>query len=57
MGVVGYTVGGVLFWPITAAADVLHAWRDWVPTVPEEVTSVGRVIHSLRVCLRSGHRA
>jgi FAD binding domain len=35
---------GALFWPIDAAAEVLHAWRQWVPTVPQEVTSVGRLL-------------
>jgi hypothetical protein len=24
---------------------VLHAWREWLPCVPEAVTSVGRVLH------------
>lgn len=35
---------GVLFWPIDAASEVLHAWRRWTPTVPDEVTSVGRLL-------------
>ena len=35
---------GVLFFPVERAGEVLHAWRDWVETVPEEVTSVGRVL-------------
>ena len=35
---------GALFWPIDAAADVLHAWRQWTSTVPEEITSVGRLL-------------
>lgn len=34
----------MLFWPIDAAADVLHAWQQWVTTVPDEVTSVGRLL-------------
>jgi FAD/FMN-containing dehydrogenase len=34
---------GALFFPIERAAEVLHAWREWVEDVPEEVTSVGRV--------------
>ncbi len=25
---------GVLFWPIERAAEILHAWRDWIETVP-----------------------
>ena len=36
---------GDLFFPIERAAEVLHAWREWVATVPDELTSVGRVLH------------
>lgn len=35
---------GVMFWPLERAAEILHAWREWVETVPEEVTSVGRLM-------------
>ena len=35
---------GVLFFPLERAAEVLHAWREWVPSVPESVTSIGRVL-------------
>ena len=35
---------GTLFWPIERAGEVLHAWRRWVRTVPDEVTSVGRIM-------------
>ncbi len=35
---------GVLFWPIERAAEILHAWREWIEDVPEEVTSVGRLL-------------
>jgi UDP-N-acetylenolpyruvoylglucosamine reductase len=35
---------GALFFPLERASEVLHAWREWVDTVPEEVTSVGRVM-------------
>jgi FAD/FMN-containing dehydrogenase len=35
---------GVLFFPIERSAEVLHAWREWTDTVPEEVTSVGRLL-------------
>ena len=34
---------GILFFPLERAADVLRAWRRWVETVPDEVTSVGRL--------------
>src|SRR5213593_65750 len=35
---------GILFFPIERASEVLHAWREWLPTAPEEVTSVGRLL-------------
>ena len=35
---------GVLFFPLARAGEVLHAWREWVQTVPDEVTSVGRML-------------
>jgi hypothetical protein len=35
---------GVLFWPIERAGEILAAWREWVDTVPDEVTSVGRLL-------------
>jgi hypothetical protein len=35
---------GVLYWPIERAAEVLAAWRAWVDTVPDEVTSLGRLL-------------
>jgi FAD/FMN-containing dehydrogenase len=35
---------GVLFFPWERSAQVLHAWREWTATVPEEMTSVGRIM-------------
>jgi FAD/FMN-containing dehydrogenase len=35
---------GALFFPIGRAGQVLHAWRTWTGTVPDEVTSVGRIL-------------
>jgi hypothetical protein len=35
---------GALFFPLERAGEVLKAWREWVDTVPDEVTSVGRVM-------------
>lgn len=35
---------GVLFFPIERAEEVLQAWREWVPTLPDEVTSIGRLL-------------
>ena len=35
---------GILFWPIERSSEILEAWRRWTEDVPEEVTSVGRVL-------------
>ncbi len=35
---------GVLFWPIERAAEILHAWRDWIETVPVECELLGRML-------------
>ena len=35
---------GALFFPWERSAEVLHAWRAWTETVPDEVTSVGRIM-------------
>jgi FAD/FMN-containing dehydrogenase len=35
---------GVLFFPWERSAEVLHAWHEWTASVPEEMTSVGRII-------------
>jgi FAD/FMN-containing dehydrogenase len=35
---------GVLFFPITRAEEVLQAWREWLPSVPDTVSSVGRLL-------------
>ena len=35
---------GVMFWPVERATEVLNAWREWVETVPDELTSVGRIL-------------
>jgi FAD/FMN-containing dehydrogenase len=36
---------GAMFWPVERASEVLQAWREWAETVPDEVTSVGRILH------------
>lgn len=36
--------GGALMWPIDRAADVAHAWREWIAGVPDSVTSLARVL-------------
>ena len=35
---------GALFFPLDRTSEVLHAWREWTDTVPDEVTSVGRIL-------------
>jgi hypothetical protein len=35
---------GVLFFPLRHTAEVLHAWRDWNTSLPDEVTSIGRIL-------------
>ena len=35
---------GHLWFPVERAAEVLRAWRDWTETVPEDVTSLGRIL-------------
>ncbi len=35
---------GALFFPAERASEVLKAWLTWTRTVPESVTSVGRII-------------
>ncbi len=35
---------GWLIWPIDRAPDALCAWAEWTRTVPDEVTSVGRIL-------------
>ncbi|WP_254431388.1 FAD-binding oxidoreductase [Agromyces sp. Marseille-P2726] len=35
---------GTLFFPLERAEEVLQAWAEWTTTVPDTVTSVGRVL-------------
>ena len=35
---------GVLFFPWERSSEVLHAWREWTETMPDEMTSVGRIL-------------
>jgi FAD/FMN-containing dehydrogenase len=35
---------GILFFPWERSAEVLHAWHEWIETVPDEMTSVGRIM-------------
>ena len=36
---------GVLFWPQERAVEVLTAWSEWTQGVPEEMTSLGRLLN------------
>jgi hypothetical protein len=35
---------GTLFFPIQRSSQVLNAWREWTGTVPDEITSIGRIM-------------
>ena len=35
---------GCFFWPIERATEILNVWRAWVDTVPEECSSLGRLL-------------
>ena len=35
---------GGLFFPIQRTVEVLNAWRAWTTTVPDEITSFGRIL-------------
>ena len=35
---------GVMFFPFERAAEVLHAWREILPSLPDEMTTVGRLM-------------
>lgn len=35
---------GSLFWPGAAAPEILHAYREWAQTVPDEMTSIARLL-------------
>ena len=36
---------GVLHWPQERAPEILAAWRDWTADLPEEMTSIGRLLN------------
>jgi UDP-N-acetylenolpyruvoylglucosamine reductase len=37
-------VAGILWFPVERSVEVLKVWRAWTETVPEEMTSVGRIL-------------
>ncbi|QZY28489.1 FAD-binding oxidoreductase [Nocardioides coralli] len=37
--------GGSLYYPATMAHEVMQRWRDWIPTVPEDLTSAVTLVN------------
>jgi FAD binding domain len=35
---------GALYFPLRQAAEVLRSWREWTSSIPDEVTSLGRIM-------------
>jgi FAD/FMN-containing dehydrogenase len=35
---------GAMWWPWDRSSEVMHAWREWTLTVPDEVTSSARIM-------------
>jgi FAD/FMN-containing dehydrogenase len=35
---------GMLAWPWERSADVLHAWREWLPGLPDEISACARIL-------------
>ena len=35
---------GILWYPVDRAAEILNAWRAWTDGLPDEMTSVGRIL-------------
>jgi hypothetical protein len=35
---------GILWYPVEEAAEVLKAWRNWTEDLPDEMTSIGRIL-------------
>lgn len=41
---ISHVFAGMVAFPIERAGEVLHAWREWSYSVPDEVTSIGRIL-------------
>jgi FAD binding domain-containing protein len=41
---VGELYAGALFFPLDRTRQVLQAWREWTATLPDELTSIARVL-------------
>jgi FAD/FMN-containing dehydrogenase len=39
-----HVYAGILWFPVDRAAEILRAWRTWTDVVPDELTSVGRIL-------------
>jgi FAD binding domain-containing protein len=39
-----HVYAGILWFPVERAAEILRAWRTWTAAVPDEMTSVGRIM-------------
>jgi len=35
---------GVMLWPIERASEILHAWREWTADMPDDMTTLGRLL-------------
>ena len=35
---------GAMFWPWERSSEIMHAWREWTLTAPDEVTSSARIM-------------
>jgi hypothetical protein len=33
-----------MLWPIERASEILHAWREWAADMPDDMTTVGRLL-------------
>jgi hypothetical protein len=45
----GFVTTGALLWPQEHAHRVLHEWAQWTRSVPEDVTSTGRLVRFPRL--------
>lgn len=41
---VSHVYGGALFFPIERSSEILNAWREWTEVVPDEITSIARIL-------------
>jgi FAD/FMN-containing dehydrogenase len=38
-------VAGAMIWPAERSREILHAWREWTTTAPDEVTTSARIMN------------